>query len=197
MIDNDLVSEINNALQVQNYDLSLELYARLFSENIAIDIAKQHKINAANLARKKLYDELSNAANGITRLQTAIDTLIGLKPFSYENTKQQPNFFYIPGLTAKPFWELSDFPDLEGLCAELKAMLEVSGKELTHTDPYISNSDTVPESKEWDVLKKSWHQTVLLKGGEIKVSPKTNQFDVAQMLLNNPLVADCPPRVHI
>ena len=185
--------DIEQALRVREYDKALNLYAEYFSSRDSNAVQVQHRKNAANLARKKLYDSLIPLAGGQKRLHASIEMLVGLKPLTYENESQKPNILYVPNLDAKPFWTLSEIDGLEQLCLEVREKIENFSSSIRHTTPYIGDKGSVPKTKDWEKLKQNWHQTAIIQNGQIKCESNTALFDIGNLLLASELVADCPP----
>lgn len=115
----------------------------------------------------------------------------GEAPLAYENPRQRPNYIYVPGVPAQPWFERDEFGWIEHVEA---AFTDVHAELLTALDqrerlrPYVDATTGAP--REWDHLtdKTTWSSFHLLKGGEpvpenVALCPRTNE-----MLAEVPLV---------
>lgn len=87
----------------------------------------------------------------LPRMRQFIDVFMGKKPLNYPHPLQQPSHLYVPGLTAKPWWERDEVPwvkDVEAafdpIYAELREVL-ANDADLT---PYIDHTPDTPEALE-------------------------------------------------
>lgn len=57
-------------------------------------------------------------SSSLDRIKKALQAAAGLDPITPETPLQRPEYFFLPGLRAKPFWESSDFEWVASLEAE-------------------------------------------------------------------------------
>ncbi len=189
------------AVKEQDFVSALGIYANWYAANPAYfhntisddSVRETHISNAANLARKKLYDNVLPALGVSDRIDKAVHFYFGLKTKSFSNLLQQPAFFYVPGLTAKPFYEVKEVTGLSEFIKSLqpfkKALSELSQKSFQH---YVDQSGPVPATSGWQQVKQKWLSTHLLLGGN-KTELNDASIKQCQQLFDDPLVANCPP----
>ena len=193
--------QVLHALERQQYDLALELYSRWFDSepdwfrlgDLTNRSLKTHLMNAGSLARKALFDKVQHLGHISPRIEQAISMFFGLRPKHFQQPLQQPSFFYIPDLTAKPFFSESDITGLSlfiqqlmPFTADLHQLAQLSYEQ------YVDTSGPVPNSSDWQAVKERWLSTHLLRGGEAFTfaDPK---IQALIKLLTHEVIADCPP----
>ena len=120
-----LENKVSQALLNKNYNDALALYFEMYEQQLLVESLRstqyaQHLVNAASLARKKLYDMCQPDLTVSIRFQRAVEIYLGVTPRSYCNELQKPNFFYMPDLLSKPFYDISEIPGLQKLYDDLK-----------------------------------------------------------------------------
>ena len=116
--------------------------------------------------------ELAFGGQSIKRLRQFTRVIHGLERVVSDNAMQRPSYCYFPGLSARPWYEPSEFPWAEHLAASSEDILTeyraIGGSDSQQLDPYVSASE---EAQDWSHLagKLAWSSYHLLKGGE-KVS---------------------------
>lgn len=194
--------DLVKCLEKQDYDAALVLYAQLFaaypeafdpSNKVgAITHLASHLRNMASLSRKALYDEALPLLSKSSRLLQALEFMVGIRPKRFDNSLQQPNFFYIPSLSAKPFYLPDEIPGLEKCVNILRELCEgfaAQGTDLP--DSYLDNMGYVPDKNGWERLKnKEWASQHLIRGGELL----GDDFKAAlEGFMQCDAVANCPP----
>ena len=195
--------KIESCLKNQNFNDALNAYYELFEttpdfflvdKNNLSPATKQHISNAANLARKNGYDRVAAARNASTRLAKAVDSFFGLQPVSYGSQDQKPNFFYIPNLPSKPFYEPQEIKHLEDFLQKLQShkslLLTLLKKQ---KENYVELMGKTPDTQDWNELKnQKWLSLHLLKGS-IRCLDDHAEMTELYTLFEDPLIADCPP----
>lgn len=196
-------SELLKSLGLQNYDKALLLYARLFDKfPQAFDIKNSqwrlsnlsnHLQNMASLSRKALYDEALPILSCSERLQQALEIMVGLRPQKFDHPLQQPNFFYIPGLLAKPFYNITEIPGMDKCVNALHDVCtQFSSFDDELPDSYLDNMGFIPDQIAWQRLKnKKWASQHLIRGGKILTQDSLEAPLLA--FLECEAVANCPP----
>lgn len=189
------------AVKAQQFDAALDIYANWLDAEPAFFLnitaagptAVTHIRNAASLARKALYDKVHSIAATSPRIDKALRFYFGLEPKQYEHLLQQPAFFYIPGLQAKPFYVIEEIPGLAELVSQLCSfqhdLLELAQSSYQQ---YVDTSGPVPGTTEWQQVKPKWLSTHLVRGDE-KAIFTDYRLQQCQQLLDHVAVAHCPP----
>lgn len=179
----------------------MELYASWFDADPAyFKFAKgnnkqalTHVRNAANLARKALYDRIQVITTASPRIDHALSYFFGMEQKKFQDPLQQPSFFYIPDLTAKAFYSVDEIP---GLAEFIKRLSEYKSDllGLAHNSYqyYIDTSGQVPDTEAWRHIKPKWLSTHLLRGDE-KIETNEIRLQQCQNLLDDPIIAHCAP----
>ncbi len=197
----EFARHIAQALKVQRFDDALQGYADWYALDPAYfttgdvrrDEVRTHIHNAANLARKALYDRVSHLSHVSPRIAQALQYFFGLAAKQFQHALQQPAFFYIPDLPAKPFYEVDDIPGLAGLVSQLAQFsTELTALAEHSLEQYVDTSGPVPNTDDWQRIKARWLSTHLLRGDEpfVLADPRLAEL---QQLLTDPIVAHCPP----
>jgi hypothetical protein len=196
-------AELLKSLDSQNYVKALIMYAALFNKfpqafdlhnsQGCISNLPSHLQNMASLSRKALYDEASPMLSCSNRLQQALETMVGLRPKQFSHPLQQPNFFYIPGLLAKPFYTIADIPGIDKCVDALRDICTwFSSFEDELPDSYLDNMGFIPDQIAWKRLKnKKWASQHLIRGGKILTMDSLKASLLA--FLECETVANCPP----
>lgn len=83
----------------------------------------------ASYVRDHLHDlarRMDLPESSVARIEQAIDAAAGIRSITPESALQRPEHFFLPGLTAKPFWESADF----AWAGRLEAESEIIKSEL-------------------------------------------------------------------
>ncbi|WP_019674851.1 aspartyl/asparaginyl beta-hydroxylase domain-containing protein [Arsukibacterium perlucidum] len=190
-----------DAVKARRFDAALDIYASWFDAEPALFLnAKKsgaavvtHTRNAASLARKKLYDKVHGIVNCSARIDKALNYYFGLETKKFQHALQQPAFFYVPDLNAKPFYAVDEIPGLADLVQQLRSfhtdLLALAQHSFQH---YVDTSGPVPSTEDWQKVKKNWLSTHLIRGDEKRVltEPRLQQ---CQKILEHAVVAHCPP----
>ncbi|MBT0584860.1 aspartyl/asparaginyl beta-hydroxylase domain-containing protein [Alteromonas oceanisediminis] len=190
-------SAVIRALNAQDYAAALDSYNSWYDavisrgESVNLVWRSQHKANAANLSRKALYDSLGSVVHCSTRLKKAVDMFVGLTPKVFALANQQPSFFYVPDLTAQPFWPVELLSGLGTLADNLAASL-LGHFEHSSTESYLTRFDNIPQQDDWQKLYTDWQSVQLMIGGEAQPILKTLPSTFSSFL-DDPLIAQCPP----
>lgn len=152
-----------------------------------------HSRNAASLARKALYDRVHAVAACSARIDKALRYYFGLEPKQYEQPLQQPSFFYIPALPAKPFYAIEEIPGLAELVHKLRGFQDdLLVLAQSSYQQYVDTSGPVPNTTDWQQVKQKWLSTHLVRGDN-KTAFTDYKLQLCQQVLEHPLVAHCPP----
>ncbi len=107
---------------------------------------------------------------------------------------QQPNFFFIPGLPSKPFFDIVEIPGLAnfyGKLSQRRGQLEALCR--CEKESYVDVLGNVPEQEAWQKLrKKRWGSVHFIKGGQ-PTDAVTTEMSGLLSDFKHPAVADCPP----
>jgi hypothetical protein len=196
------LQNIDKCLKGQKFDDALSAYYDLFStapdfflvDKNTLSATRQHIRNAANLARKNGYERVSAARNASTRLAQAIDRFFGLLPVAYDLQDQKPNFFYIPNLPSKPFYEPKEIAHFEAFLQKLQIhqglLLALLKKQ---KENYVELMGRTPDTRDWRELKnQKWLSLHLLKGSVRSIND-LGEMEGLYTLFEDQLIADCPP----
>jgi hypothetical protein len=190
-----------DAVKAQRFDAALDIYASWFDAEPALFLnakksgmaAVTHTRNAASLARKALYDKVNGIAGCSTRIGKAVNYYFGLEEKRFQHALQQPAFFYVPDLNAKPFYTLDEIPGLADLVQQLRAfhpdLLTLAQRSFQH---YVDTSGPVPSTEDWQKVKKNWLSTHLIRGDD-KMDLTEPRLQQCQKTLEHSVVAHCPP----
>jgi len=197
----DFAQSAAQTVKAQQFDAALDIYARWFDADPSFfhntkDAGVSgvtHIRNAANLARKALYDKVQCISTASSRMDLALRYYFGLEPKRFEHPLQQPVFFYIPGLLAQPFYQVEDIPGLTDLLDQLR-LFKPDLLQLVHNSyqQYVDTVGTVPNTVEWQQVRQKWLSTHLLKG-DAKVELTDSALQQCQQVLQHQAVAHCPP----
>lgn len=189
------------AVKAQQFDAALDIYASWFdaepsffhNPKAAGASAVTHIRNAANLARKALFDKVQCVSVASSRIDLALRYYFGLQPKRFEQPLQQPVFFYIPDLPAQPFYQVEDIPGLTDLLDQL-SRFKPDLLKLVHNSyqQYVDTVGSVPDTAEWQQIRQKWLSTHLLKG-DAKVELSDSALQQCQQVLQHQAVAHCPP----
>ena len=165
-MSNSYAQSVAQAVKAQQFDAALDIYARWFdaepmffhNANATDASAVTHIRNAANLARKALFDKVHCVSTASSRIDLALRYYFGLEAKRFEHPLQQPAFFYIPGLPANPFYQIDDIPGLTDLLDQLSCyksdLLQLVHKSYQQ---YVDTVGTVPNTLEWQKIRqKCW-----------------------------------------
>ena len=189
--------QLTSALHAHNFDLALRLYLDWFNaeshESALNNWARQHRVNAASLARKKLYDDTVSMCASLPKAHAALAHFVGLKRLAFETPLQQPNFFYYPGLSAKPFYKVEEIEGLPGLIEQISRHLpKRKDTDSFAATSYVDHIGTVPNSKEWQALRQTWQAQHFIVGG--KRNEGFEQLPLSfQQAFEHALIPECPP----
>lgn len=100
----------------------------------------------------------------------AAESYVGGHDIEYVDALQRPSFLYLPGITARPFFERSEFPwssALEAATTQIRAELTSILDSDRGLAPYVQIEEGV-DPQQWRQLNRSrqWSSFHLLKGGE-------------------------------
>lgn len=101
-----------------------------------------------NRLREDLERIEAEAGETLTRMRDFIDVYLGRKPLEYPHPLQRPSHLYVPGLTARPWWERDDVPWVKKVEAQLDAIAEELQDVLTdraEITPYIDRTEETPD----------------------------------------------------
>ncbi|MCQ8847655.1 aspartyl/asparaginyl beta-hydroxylase domain-containing protein [Alteromonas stellipolaris] len=197
-----LLSDVAHFVNKKRYQDALDVYARLYQKypnflnpEQGVFLSDDHKIhiqNAANLARRSLY-ELTFSLGSTPRLKEAIEMFCGAKPKTFANEKQKPNFFYIPELPSAPFLNVNDVDGLpewvDSLSKHKHSLLALCAD--AHDD-YVDTVGGAPDTLDWNALREKWKSLHLKKAGEWTADGEL-LCDQLKTLLSSDFVAHCPP----
>jgi aspartate beta-hydroxylase len=112
--------------------------------------AVKHAIAFVNLQRKRLLMELMQplrdkyGAGAQTRVEQGLEIYLEERPANYPDPRQYCKFFYVPGLTATPYYPRELFPwhaDLEQHTDTIRAeLLDVLGRPIG-VEPFLGTND--------------------------------------------------------
>ena len=112
--------------------------------------AVKHAIAFVNLHRKRLLMELMQplrdkyGAGALTRVEQGLEIYLEERPANYPDPRQYCKFFYVPGLTATPYYPRELFPwhaELEQHTDTIRAeLLDVLGRPIG-VEPFLGTND--------------------------------------------------------
>jgi len=194
--------KIENCLKNQNFNDALIAYYALFEttpdfflvDKNTLSATRQHIRNAANLARKNGYERVTAARNASTRIAQGIDSFFGLLPVNYDLQDQKPNFFYIPNLPSKPFYEPKEIAHFDDFLQKLQTheglLLTLLKKQKVN---YVELMGRTPDTRDWKELKnQKWLSLHLLKGSVRSIND-VGEMEGLYTLFEDQIIADCPP----
>lgn len=117
---------------------------------------RQASLAANTTLRDYQWDRLTEAletveieaGESLDRMRGFIDGYLGRKPIEYPHPLQRPSHLYVPGLTAKPWWERDEVPWVKKVEAQLDAISEELRDVLTdqtEITPYIDRTENTPD----------------------------------------------------
>ncbi|MDP5141729.1 aspartyl/asparaginyl beta-hydroxylase domain-containing protein [Rheinheimera baltica] len=192
---------VAKAIKAQQFNAALDIYASWFDAEPAFFLSSKalgqtqqtHIKNAANLARKALYDKVQVITNVSSRINKAIRFYFGLEAKQFEQPLQQPSFFYIPGLPAKPFYTVEEIPGLADILVQLNGFKpDLLALGQNSYQQYVETSGPVPNTTDWQNVKQKWLSTHLLRGDK-KTPFADSKLTECQKVLEHPTIAHCPP----
>ncbi len=196
---NTFIARLNDALKLQQYDLALEIYADWFNsldDTSLVDSTwpRQHRLNAANLARKAFYDRFAESRDSMSeRANLALANFVGLTKCPWSHPLQQPSFFFFPSLTAKPIYQLDEIPGLaevvDGIRAHIHILLNL---DVTDQKSYLHHVKGAPKTEDWDKLSTDWQSLHLVSRG-LKTPAFEDAPEYLYSLFQQDVIADCPP----
>jgi tetratricopeptide (TPR) repeat protein len=120
------------------------------------EILRDHHWQQLSDRLDSLRDELDR---DVPRMREFIDGLLGRKPIDYPHPLQRPSHLYVPGLTAKPWWEREELPCVY----EVEAAFDAIHREMTAVlgndegiTPYIDRTPETPAVLEEIAGTLSW-----------------------------------------
>ncbi|MBE1299140.1 MAG: hypothetical protein GJ680_04450 [Alteromonadaceae bacterium] len=194
-----LENKVSQALRKKNYENALALYLEMYDQQLLVESLRatqyaQHLVNAASLARKKLYDMCQADLTVSIRFQRAVEMYLGATPRVYSNKLQKPNFFHMPDLPSKPFYDIPEIPGLQKLYDDLKnqkQLIEFASK--LEKQSYVDVIGNTPKEDRWQSLKgENWGSRHLLKAGAKVPIPELDTTEFVNCFANS-CVPDCPP----
>ena len=195
-----LKAEVN--ICQQNYDAALDVYKQLydfkplfFSACTLVEAPnyRQHFNNVSNLLKRDAHQKMEPLIGISERIDQAINCFFGLEKYVPYTPLQKGSFFNIPQLSAKPFYQVDEIPNLKVLLDDLTANM-ASIKQIlkgVKRDSYIESIDSKVTEQDWVLLSKKWQSIHLLKAGkECKVNTEMEQI---QKIFATDVIADCSP----
>ncbi|MCW8107682.1 aspartyl/asparaginyl beta-hydroxylase domain-containing protein [Alteromonas ponticola] len=197
-----LLQNIEINLRDKQFEEALEGYHQLyFDHRDFFDLhkgqpspsRKSHIQNAANLARRDAYDKFRFLEDVSERLALALAQFLGLTPRKFQYSEQQPNFFYIPDLPSKPFFDVNEIPQLSEYIVKLQECRgELIKLSENVSEKYTDNFSNIPSTVDWREISEKWSSSHLAKKGAFTpladtVSPRLKK------LLHDDIHAHCPP----
>lgn len=160
---------------------------------VVADWSVTHRRNAGSLARKYFYDLLIESAQALPRCRAALEHFVGVKRYEFSNPQQRPNFLYVPGLPAKPFYNATEIDGIHDIVQHKQAIKSLYlNKRLCGQNSYIDHIGTVPKSEAWDSLRDSWQSLHFYSAGK-----KTDAIrEIPENILasfESRCVPHCPP----
>lgn len=199
---NKIITDIEKNLAGGDWDAALNGYTDLYKQQSSFFTQRPytsknhltHVQNAANLARKRLYDELIPFGNVSKRIKAAVDHFSGSRQIALPQL-QRPSFFYVPGLRDDAFYEESEFPHFAEIRQEVESLLEAYASEQSHMGEqnYLNDFSNLPKTEQWHQLNQNkWLATSLIKGGEKADLDDERLLHIREIVSAN-VLADCPP----
>lgn len=194
-----LENKVSQALLNKNYDDALALYFEMYEQQLLVESLRstqyaQHLVNAASLARKKLYDMCQPDLAASSRFQRSAEMYLGVTPRVYNNELQKPDFFYVPDLPSKPFYDISEIPGLQKVYNDLKNQKQlIDSASKLDKQSYVDVIGNTPKDDCWQSLKgENWGSRHLLKAGAEVPIPELDTTEFVSCF-DNSCVPDCPP----
>lgn len=197
-----VLDDIEASLSAGKYEQALTLYTNLYdaspdyfdlSKGKSDNVRRTHISNAANLARRDGYQKLQFMEQVSERLKQALELFFGLNSYPFKYPLQKPNFFYIPGLPSKPFYQEDEIAGLTEWIDQLALNKTELLAQVNHaTTRYVDAFDHLPATESWTKLRDRWRSAHLVKGGELTSEGQGMSNEVRQLLQGEPL-AFCPP----
>jgi len=112
--------------------------------------AVKHAIGFVNLHRKRILMELMQplrdryGATSLVRVEQGLEIYLGDRPASYPDPRQHCKFFYVPGLTAQPYYPRELFPwhaELEKHTATIREELRGVLDQPIGVEPFLGTND--------------------------------------------------------
>ena len=194
----NLQSKLTAALNDKQFDIALALYVEWFKQVDSISSVRknwprQHLLNAASLARKALFDDLVILSQVSERCEKALSHFLGLSRYNWNHCQQRPNFFFMPDLPAKPFYQEAEIKGLATLVDNIYSVLhEVASLSIASQKSYVEHIGTIPDAFEWDTLRKDWQSLHLISGGVHQTAIESASIHLKR-IFDHPLLPYCPP----
>lgn len=199
---NKKITEIENNLASGALDAVLQGYAVLFQQQSTFFTKRPytsknhltHVQNAANLARKKLYDDLIPLGKVSTRIKAAIEHFTGARQLTLPSL-QKPSYFYVPGLRDNAFYDESEFTGFAEIRKNVESLLDAYAKEQCQMGEhnYLDDFGNLPKTEQWHQLNQNnWLSTSLIKGGK-KADLNDKRLQQIREIVSANALADCPP----
>lgn len=197
-----LLLEAEVAVCMQDFDKALAVYQELqtFSPNYFSQETlkqrpndRQHFINVSNLLKRDAYMQMELCLGISFRLDLAIKGFFGLVKQVKNHKLQCGSFFNMPNLTAKPFYQLDEIPDLKNFVEQIVSHKSLLKFIIANADKesYMDAIDAKSSKDQWQLLSKKWQSIHILKvAQEYSVTPEIEKI---QKIFTNNIIADCPP----
>ncbi|GAB3098710.1 aspartyl/asparaginyl beta-hydroxylase domain-containing protein [Lysobacter terrae] len=146
--------------------LPAEIRNRLSRAFALTDAQRDSQVEAALAPIRERH-----GSQAIARIEHALETSAGRRPFDWPHPLQRPTFLLIPDLAPRPWFEREEFPFLADIERHTDAIREellgVMADE-ARLSPYIDMSSDAPTAAVWKDLNRSarWSSFHLYRHGE-------------------------------
>lgn len=189
------------AVCLQDFEKALDVYKALYdfspeffeSQQNRRGKNKQHFLNVRNLLKRNAFLKMQPCMGGSSRLDRAINCFFGLETNVQNDPSQRGSFFNIPQLTAKPYYLVDEVPGLQRLVDDIMGRMPILKTIISNVeqDNYVDIVESKNMQSDWQILAKKWQSIHILKAG--RECKSTTEIKQVEQLLNNQIIADCPP----
>lgn len=198
----DKLASIDQLVRHHHFNDALTAYAELYQHapsyfdrhgEYALTAERiTHIQNAANLARRRLYDDVMKSGPYPSRVQRAFEQLLGLVPRQFQHPQQQPSFLYVDGLTASPFHTIVNGSAIDEIVRAIgehkKALATLAEEAHLH---YLQSIESLRHQTSHESYA-GWLSEHIVKEGN--TTPVGATLDTALLnVVSHPAVCDCPP----
>jgi aspartate beta-hydroxylase len=112
--------------------------------------AVKHAIAFIDAQRKRIFMDLlqplrdKHGADSLTRIEQGLEIYLGDRPANYPDPRQYCKFFYVPGLTATPYYPREKFPwhaELEKHTDTIREELRAVLDQPVGVEPFLGTND--------------------------------------------------------
>ena len=142
--------------------------------------AVKHAIQFVDRERKRIFMDLlqplreRHGAASLARIEQGLEIYLGDRPANYPDPRQYCKFFYVPGLTATPYYPRERFPwhaELEKHTATIRDELHAVLDQPIGVEPFLGTNDNTL-LKEQSLLdgtrgKAEWNSFFFHRHGEV------------------------------